>query len=88
MPNANTFDIPPIRDFVKYYLARASRSIDPFARNGSLADVTNDLNPDTSAMYHMDAEDFLVMAAELEQRDTIRCALSTCQGRGYVGIDR
>jgi len=45
-------------------LQQAEVSIDPFARNKRWATYTNDLSPDTSAEYHMDAEDFLKMLAE------------------------
>jgi hypothetical protein len=34
-------------------------SVDPFARNCNWATVTNDLNPNTIARFHMDAETFL-----------------------------
>lgn len=61
MPNADTFDIPPIREFVKKYLRGSKVSIDPFARNKRWATYTNDLNPDTAAEYHMDALAFLEM---------------------------
>lgn len=64
MPNANTFCVPPIREFVKKYLAVTSVSVDPFARNSELATYTNDLNPETSAQHHMDAVEFLEMLAE------------------------
>jgi len=59
MPNSNTFEIPSIRDFVRKYLRDSTVSVDPFARNCGWATYTNDLNPDTSAQYHMDALDFL-----------------------------
>lgn len=61
MPSADTFDIPAIRAIVKKYLAGATVSIDPFARNKRWATYTNDLNPDTAAEYHLDALDFLRM---------------------------
>src|ERR1700742_3742073 len=61
MPNHNTFSVPPIGNFVQKYLAKSKISIDPFARNKKWATYTNDLNPITSANYHMDAEDFLSM---------------------------
>lgn len=63
MPNADTFAIEPIRDFVLHYLAKATVSVDPFARNSTLATHRNDLNPETQAQHHMDAEAFLVMLA-------------------------
>lgn len=59
MPSADTFSIPPIRDFVRKRLAVSVVSVDPFARNKRWATWTNDLSPDTEAKFHMDAEDFL-----------------------------
>jgi hypothetical protein len=64
MPSADTFSVPPIGDFVKRYLRESKVSIDPFARNKRWATHTNDLNPNTEAEYHMDAEAFLVMLSE------------------------
>lgn len=58
MPSSDTFSIAPIAEFVRRYMASASVSIDPFARNKDWATFTNDLSPTTSAQYHMDAEDF------------------------------
>lgn len=63
MPNHETFSIPPIEEFVSRYHAKSKISVDPFARNKDLATFTNDLNPSTSAEYHMDAEAFLKMLA-------------------------
>ena len=59
MPNAETFSVKPIGDFVQKYMSGVS--IDPFSRNKQWATYTNDLNPGTSAAYHMDAVDFLTM---------------------------
>lgn len=59
MPNSDTFSIPIIRCFVKRYLMGSNVSIDPFARNKRWATHTNDLNPNTAATHHMEAEDFL-----------------------------
>lgn len=64
MPSADTFDIPPIREFVKKYLRQSKVSIDPFARNKRWATYTNDLNPATAAEYHCDALAFLTMLKE------------------------
>lgn len=58
MPTADTFDCPPIGDFVRKYLRGVS--VDPFARNKRWATYTNDLNPNTEAQFHMDAMEFLV----------------------------
>lgn len=60
MPNAETFSIRPIGDFVQRYLAGAKISVDPFARNRDWASYTNDINPATSATSHRDAEAFLL----------------------------
>lgn len=60
MPSADTFSVKPIGDFVRRHLdATAGVTVDMFARNNRLCTYTNDLNPETSAEYHMDAEDFL-----------------------------
>ena len=61
MPNADTFDVPPIAALVRKYLHGVS--VDPFARNKRWATYTNDLNPNTAAEHHMDATDFLLMLA-------------------------
>lgn len=58
MPSADTFSVVPIGGFVSRYLRDSQVSIDPFARNNMLATFTNDLNPDTAAQHHMDAEGF------------------------------
>lgn len=59
MPNADTFSIKPIGEFVQRYLKQSKHSIDPFARDKEWFTFTNDLNPDTKAQYHLDAEEFL-----------------------------
>jgi hypothetical protein len=64
MPNANTFDIKPIGALVQGYIAAAATSVDPYSRNREWATHTNDLNPATSAQWHMDAIDFLQMLAD------------------------
>ena len=64
MPSADTFTVPPIGDFVRRYLATAKCTVDPFARNSRFATHTNDLNPNTSAEHHMDAEEFMLILAK------------------------
>ena len=61
MPSADTFNISPIAGFVQSYLVRSKISVDPFARNKRWATHTNDLNPDTAAEHHLDAEKFCNM---------------------------
>ena len=63
MPSADTFSIAPIGAFVtRYIMACPGDSIDPFARNNMQATWRNDLNPATSAPWHMDAEAFCLEA--------------------------
>lgn len=67
--NGDTFLVKPIRQFVDAYinlLPPKSIIIDPFARNCKIGNVTNDLNPETTADYHMDSVDFLKMFKDEE----------------------
>ena len=64
MPHSDTFSVPPIGEFVKKYLKNSTVSVDPFARNKEWATYTNDLNPETSAQYHLDALEFMEGLAE------------------------
>jgi hypothetical protein len=66
MPNAETFSIKPIGEFVQKYGQASKISVDPFARNKRWATYTNDLNPETAAEYHMDAKDFCAMLVAKE----------------------
>jgi hypothetical protein len=64
MPSPDTFSIPPIADLLSRWIPAGAVVVDPFARNSKLGTITNDLNPDTSAQYHMKADDFLLMLSE------------------------
>ena len=59
MPNSETFSIKPIRELIDRYKKDGMVIVDPFARNSDIGTITNDLDPDTRAMYHKDATDFL-----------------------------
>ena len=59
MPNHETFSVKPIGDLVRRYLSVSRCSVDPFARNVQWASYTNDLNPKTDAVYHLEAVEFL-----------------------------
>ncbi|SRR5216683_1802302 len=59
MPNSNTFDLPPVKALLDKWLKGVDVIVDPFARNSTRATVTNDLNPNTTAQYHMLAEEFV-----------------------------
>ena len=65
MPNSDTFSVPPIGALVKKYLKNSVVSIDPFARNKKWATLTNDLNIETLAQYHLDALEFMQYMAFL-----------------------
>lgn len=58
MPNAETFSIKPIGDWVRRYVESSRISVDPFARDCELATYRNDLDMATRANHHMDAEAF------------------------------
>lgn len=57
MSNKWTFRIKPIQDLLMQEIN--GEFIDPFAGKFSPCKITNDLNPDIPATYHMDAFDFL-----------------------------
>lgn len=61
MPNKNTFDIKPIKKLIQEELDKGELWIDPFANKNKFAKITNDLNPEYSTDYHLDALDFLKM---------------------------
>ena len=71
MPSADTFSVKPIADFVNRYLEGIS--VDPFARNSGIATYTNDLNPETNAQHHMQANDFLDML--IKKNITAKCVI-------------
>lgn len=59
MPNKYTFSIKPIHDLLEKECKSNMVIVDPFSNNSHFATITNDLNPNTDAMYHLDAIDFL-----------------------------
>ncbi len=57
MPNKWTFTIKPIAQLLyKYKVGKGW--IDPFAGENSPAEITNDLNPERSTQYHLEALEF------------------------------
>ncbi len=58
MPNSKTFSIKPIKDLLAEEVTKGIW-LDPFARNSKIATITNDLNPNCSADYHLEAIEFL-----------------------------
>lgn len=61
MPNKWTFKIKPIKKLLERYVDQNKIWIDPFSGENSPATITNDLNPEIDADYHMDAREFLKM---------------------------
>ncbi|WP_241434403.1 adenine-specific DNA methylase [Natronorubrum tibetense] len=60
MPNSATFDINPISDLVTEERHRSKGLwVDPYSGGATIADVTNDLNPEIESDYTMKALDFL-----------------------------
>jgi len=59
MPNKWTFTIKPIAELLARYVGDGKGWIDPFAGENSPAEITNDLNPNSPATFHLDAGDFL-----------------------------
>lgn len=62
MPSSKTFSIKPIRELIAKYKKRVGADaiiIDPFANDSTEATITNDLDPECKAEYHLDALDFL-----------------------------
>lgn len=59
MPNKNTFSIEPIGKLIGKYVGNGKGWIDPFARDSNIAMITNDINPNTTALFHLHALDFI-----------------------------
>jgi hypothetical protein len=63
MPSHITFNINPISKLLDEEITEGVW-LDPFARDSKRASITNDINEDTSAEYHLDALTFLKMMAD------------------------
>jgi len=67
MPSHETFSIAPITSLLRRYVKNSCNWIDPFARDAQVAGLTNDINPNTKAQFHLDAFEFVrSMPADLE----------------------
>jgi hypothetical protein len=58
MPSRHTFLIKPISILIAKYVQDGRGWVDPFAGENSPAEITNDLNPDKPATFHLHAKDF------------------------------
>ena len=54
MPSSDTFTI---KELINKYIHGIT--VDPFARNSKICKITNDIDPETTSEYHLDAIDFL-----------------------------
>lgn len=62
MPNSRTFSIKPINELIMKYIRCLPPNpviIDPYANNNRMGTITNDIDPDCDADYHMEATEFL-----------------------------
>lgn len=59
MPSKDTFTIKPISELLLRYVGDGKNWIDPFCGYHSVAEITNDHNPDIPALHHLEAEDFV-----------------------------
>lgn len=59
MGNPETFSLPPVSRLLDRWIAPENIVVDPFARNSKRGTITNDLNPNTEAQYHLLAEEFV-----------------------------
>ena len=59
VPTAETFSLPPVAKLLDRWLLGCAVVVDPFARNSKYGTVRNDLNPNTTAEYHLLAEEFV-----------------------------
>lgn len=63
MPNANTFTVKPICEFIEHDLLKIRNRngviVDPFANSCKFGTITNDLNPEFDTTFHLDALEFL-----------------------------
>jgi hypothetical protein len=72
MPNSQTFQMLPVAELLKTYISPGMVVVDPFARDATFGTITNDLNPTTKAVYHMEATSFLDMLnSQGQQADVV-----------------
>jgi len=62
MPDKRTFTIKPIAELLDRYVGDGKGWIDLFAGSSQLAEITNDINPNLPAKFHMESEEFMKRA--------------------------
>lgn|GEM_PF-464949 len=70
MPNKFTFLIPPIKAFLEEEMD-GGPWCDPFAGMHSPASLTNDQHPESNALYHLDALEFLRQQSDGSQQGVL-----------------
>ena len=58
MPNKNTFEISPIKVLLEEGVDLSKYWVVPFANQNKIASITNDIDREYDADYHLDALDF------------------------------
>lgn len=58
MPSRHTFTIPAIKTLLRRYVRPGEQWADPFSGFHSVANLTNDLNPDAPTKHHLQADRF------------------------------
>lgn len=58
MPSKHTFKIKPIARLLERYAGNGEGWIDPFAGENSIAEFTNDINPEKPTKFHLHAKEF------------------------------
>lgn len=72
MPDANTFQIPPVAALLRRVLAGRKSIVDPFARASKWATWANDLDASFGHAFALEARDF---ARELKARNVVADAI-------------
>lgn len=71
MPSRETFLLPPVSRLLDRWLNGREVVVDPFARNSKRGTITNDLNPNTEAKFHLLADDFCKLHEDGVRADAV-----------------
>tara|TARA_R100001082_G_scaffold109158_2_gene85751 strand:- start:213 stop:755 length:543 start_codon:yes stop_codon:yes gene_type:complete len=59
MPNKETFEMLPVKEFIYRHIQPGDVIVDPYARSSKVGTITNDLNPDFNTDFNLEASEFL-----------------------------
>jgi hypothetical protein len=65
MPNKWTFEVPPLIKIIRRYKKPGQVWADPFAGHNSPAEFTNDLNTASPALFHLEAQEFVLQMLDI-----------------------